>query len=250
MNAQIDSLWPTPGIDLDDDTLTAGVLRDDRDEPWLRVNFVSSIDGAATHNGLSGGMSGEADKRVFDVLRRPADVVLVGAGTVRAEGYGPMRLDEPAVRWRTANTLSRHPMFAIVSAGLDLDPSSTIFTDAPVRPIVVTIGRSPLDRRNALAEVAEVIVCGDDDLEPHAVLLALRSRGLAQVHCEGGPMLFGALLAADAVDELCLTVSPVLEAGSARRIANGSLPQSRGMALAAVLRSDETLMLRYVRGGR
>lgn len=247
MTVQIDSLWPTPGSDLDDDTLTAGFLRHDRCEPWVRVNFVSSIDGAATHDGLSGGLSGEADKRVFDALRRPADVVLVGAGTVRTENYGPMRLDEPAVRWRVANGLPPHPVFAIVSARLDLDPSSRIFADAPVRPIIVTIGGSPLDRRNALAEVADVIVCGDDSLGSHAMLAALTARGLPQVHCEGGPTLFGALLADDAVDELCLTASPQLQAGSARRIASGPQLESRGMTLASVLRSDETLMLRYIR---
>jgi riboflavin biosynthesis pyrimidine reductase len=247
VTVQIDALWPTPGSDLDDDTLTAGFLRDDRSEPWLRVNFVSSIDGAATYNGLSGGLSGEADKRVFDALRRPADVVLVGAGTVRTENYGPMRLDEPAVGWRVANGLPRHPVFAIVSARLDLDPSSRIFADAPVRPIIVTINSSPLDRRNSLAEVADVIACGDDELDSHALVAALTGRGLSQVHCEGGPTLFGALLADDAVDELCVTTSPQLEAGSARRIANGQLPESRGMALASVLRSDETLMLRYIR---
>jgi riboflavin biosynthesis pyrimidine reductase len=250
MTVQIDSLWPNPGSDLDDDMLTAGLLRDDRSEPWLRVNFVSSIDGAATRDGLSGALSGEADKRVFDALRRPADVVLVGAGTVGAEGYGPMRLDEPAVRWRVANALPRHPVFAIVSASLDLEPSSRIFADAPVRPIIVTIDSSPRDRRAALAEVADVIVCGDDSLDSHAVVAALRDRGLAQVHCEGGPTLFGALLADDAVDELCLTVSPQLGAGSARRIASGALPESRGMTLASVLHSDGTLLLRYIRDAR
>jgi riboflavin biosynthesis pyrimidine reductase len=244
---KIDSLWPVVADDLDDDALTAGFARDDRSEPWLRVNFVSSVDGAATHDGLSGGLSGEADKRVFDVLRRLCDVVLVGAGTVRDEGYGAMRLGEPAVRWRITAGLPQHPVFAIVSGRLDLDPASNIFTDAPVRPIVVTTDLSPVDQRRSLADVADVLVCGDESLDASAMIAALGERGLAQVHCEGGPSLFGSLLAADAVDELCLTLSPQLEAGDSRRIASGLLPQARGLRLARVLRSEDTLMLGYTR---
>lgn len=247
MTVQIDSLWPVSESDLDDDALTASFARDDRDRPWLRANFVSSVDGAATHNGVSGGLGGEADKRVFDILRRLGDVVLVGAGTVRREGYGPMRLGEPAVRWRVANGLPAHPVFAIVSGRLDLDPASNIFTDAPVRPVVVTTRRSPADKQRALAEVADVLICGDDSLDASAMVAALGDRGLTQVHCEGGPSLFGSFLAADVVDELCLTVSPQLEAGDSRRIASGELPESRGLRLARVLRSEATLFLGYTR---
>ena len=250
MTVQIDSLWPASEFDLDDDALTASFARDDRDGRWLRANFVSSVDGAATHNGasgVSGGLGGEADKRVFDVLRRLGDVVLVGAGTVRREGYGPMRLGEPAVRWRVANGLPEHPVFAIVSGRLDLDAASNIFTDAPVRPIVVTTGRSPAHQRRALAEVADVLICGDDSLDALAMVAALGDRGLTQVHCEGGPSLFGSLLAADVVDELSLTVSPLLEAGDSRRIASGELPEARGLRLARVLRSEATLLLGYTR---
>lgn len=247
MTARIDSLWPVAADDLDDDALTESLARVDRDRPWLRMNFVSSADGAATHDGLSGGLGNEADRRLFDVLRRLCDVVLVGAGTVRAEGYGPMRLDPPAVRWRVGAGLPEHPFFAIVSGRLDLDPSSAIFTDAPVRPIVVTIERAPAERRRALEAVADVIVAGDGELDAAAAVGELNRRGLAQVHCEGGPTLFGSLLAADVVDELCLTLSPQLEAGDARRIANGTLPESRGLSLARVLRSDSTLLLGYAR---
>ncbi|MET4781294.1 pyrimidine reductase family protein [Glaciihabitans sp. UYNi722] len=247
MAAQIDSLWPAVDADLSDDALAASLLRGDRTEPWLRVNFVSSVDGAATHGGLSGGLGGDADKRFFDVLRRLCDVVLVGAGTVRGEGYGPMRLEEAAAQWRIAAGLPQHPVFAIVSGRLDLDAASPIFTDAPVRPVVVTTSESPAEKRRALAEVADVIVAGDDALDVSAMLSVLHEHGLTQVHCEGGPSLFGSLLAADAVDELCLTVSPQLEAGDARRIASGELPESRGLELARVLRSEATLLLGYTR---
>ncbi|MHB1171132.1 MAG: pyrimidine reductase family protein [Lacisediminihabitans sp.] len=254
-HSEVDSLWPVRATDLDDDLIAAGfapglsggTLPGDRSRPWLRVNFVSSVDGAATHNGRSGGLSGDADKRVFDILRRLCHVVLVGAGTVRDEGYGPMRLDQASVDWRLASGLAAHPVFAIVSGRLDLDPASRIFTEAPVRPIVVTTERSPHDRRQALAEVAEVLVCGGEELDVEGMLAALAQRGLVKVHCEGGPTLFGALIAADAVDELCLTVSPQLEAGDARRIATGTLPAARQLQLAQVLVSGDTLLLRYTR---
>ena len=181
----------------------------------MRVNFVASIDGAATDHGLSGGLSGKADKRVFDLLRTLCDVVLVGAGTMRAEGYGPMRLDEPSVQFRRANGLADQPVFAIVSGTLGLDPESTVFSKAPVKAIVVTVGAASHVKKQALSRVADVIVCGEEKLDARVMLDAFAQRGLRQVLCEGGPTLFGTLLEADCVDELCLTISPVIEAGDA-----------------------------------
>jgi len=245
---RIDRAWPEPASDLSDEAIADLYAVRDRGAPWLRVNFVSSLDGAATHNGVSGDLGSDADLRVFDLLRRLADVVLVGAGTVRAEGYGPMVLDDEAARWRASRALPPQPAFAIASGLLGLDPASTAFTEAPVRPIVVTTSGSPEDRRAALAEVADVIVAGDDAIDPDAMLAEFALRGLRQVHCEGGPTFFGSLLAADRVDELCLTLSPRLEAGDARRIARGELPEVRELALAHVLvAEDGTLLLRYTR---
>jgi riboflavin biosynthesis pyrimidine reductase len=247
-NADIDRAWPPPpAARLDDEQLRACYAVDQRSTPSLRLNFVSSIDGAATAGGLTAGLSNPADKRVFDLLRRLCDVVLVGAGTVRAEGYGAMRLDASSVQWRRANGLAEQPVFAIVSAALRLDPGSPVFTEAPVRAVVVTIGASPGAKRQALSRVADVLVCGEERLDVRAMLVALAKRGLRQVLCEGGPTLFGALLEADWVDELCLTVSPQIEAGAARRIAAGAIPQARRMGLHHVLVSGSTLLLRYVR---
>nr|WP_254071649.1 MULTISPECIES: pyrimidine reductase family protein [unclassified Rathayibacter] len=215
-------------------------------DAWLRVNFVSSIDGAVTREGVSGALGGEADLRVFDLLRRLADVVLVAAGTVRNEGYGPMVLGEEGAAARTAAGLPPHPVFAVVSGSLDLDPADRLFTEAPVRPIVVTTAASPADRRAALAEVADVLVCGEDALDVPRLREELLARGLARIHCEGGPGLLGTLLAADAVDELCLTISPSLESGDAGRIARGTAT-ARDMRLAHVLAAGDTLLLRYLR---
>lgn len=251
----ITRVFPLPAPEPVNDDEIAALYSADADadagtiaRPWVRANFVSSVDGAATHQGLSGGLSDPADIRVFGILRRLCDVVVVGAGTVRAEGYDAMRVDDSSQWWRVANGLSAHPVFAIVSASLDLDVAGPIFSDAPERPIVLTTEYSNPEQREALAEVADVVICGRDRVEPGALVRALSERGLRRIHCEGGPHLFGDLIAADVLDELCLTVSPMLEAGAAARIAAGAVPSTPvGLRLAHVLVAGDTLLLRYVR---
>lgn len=244
----IHRLSPLPSqTGLTDDEITALYLEGAGD-PWLRVNFVSSVDGAATHQGLSGALSNDVDGRVFDILRRLCDVVLVGAGTVRAEGYGAMRVDVASQGARSGAGMTPHPVFAIVSAGLDLDPRSSIFQDAPERPIVLTTELSRPEARDALSEVADVVVCGRERVQAERGLAVLHERGLTRIHCEGGPRLFADLIAARAVDELCLTMSPLLEAGTSSRIATGAAPiVPLGLRLAHTLQGDDTLLLRYVR---
>ena len=238
--------WPLrDAAPLDDDELAACYPVSDGSTQSVRVNFVASIDGAATDHGLSRGLSGHADRRVFDLLRRLSDIILVGAGTVRAEGYGAMRLDPAAARLRRAGGLTDQPMVAIVSGTLRLNPES--FTDAPVGPIVVTVGASSHAKKEALSRVADVLVCGEQTLDVDVMLDAFAKRGLRRVLCEGGPTLFGTLLDADRVDELCLTISPLLEAGGAHRILTGAPEKARRMTLHHVLVSDGTLMLRYQR---
>ncbi|WP_394769467.1 pyrimidine reductase family protein [Lacisediminihabitans sp.] len=243
---RIDRLLPLPAAEVsDEDLLEAFGATPER---WLRVNFVSSVDGAATAGGLSGGLSGAADKRVFELLRRLSDVVLVGAGTVRAEGYGPMLVSTESADWRTERGRPAHPVFAIVTGALDLDPASRIFTAAPVRPIVVTTERPTAERRARFESVADVVVAGERTVDVVAMVSELADRGLGRVLNEGGPSLFGALLAADRVDELCLTVSPLLVAGDSGRIARGPLEAARDLSLAQVLHSEGALLLRYLRG--
>ncbi|PFG40893.1 riboflavin biosynthesis pyrimidine reductase [Georgenia soli] len=222
----------------------------DRADWHLRVNFIASLDGAATHAGLSGGLNNADDKQVFDTLRMLSDVVLVGAGTIRAEGYGAMRLDDEVAAWRLAHGLPAHPVLAVVSSRLDLAPQSPMFTEAPVRPLVLTDEASPAAARLALAGVADVVPCGDHAVEVGLVRAALERRGLFQVLCEGGPQLLGTLVEADAVDELCLTLSPVLEGGAAGRITAGGAQTTRRMRLGHVLTAGDMLMLRYLRDGR
>ena len=241
----IDALWPEPAATLDDDAIVAG-YENGVSDAWVRVNFVSSIDGSATQAGRSGGLSDAADKRVFALLRRPCDVVLVGAGTVRVEGYGGMRVDTASEAWRAAHGFAPQPTLAIVSGDLDLDPGAEVFTHAPVRPVVLTTAAASQTRKEALSEVADVVECGEASVETAMARAALAERGLKRVHCEGGPHLFGTFAAERTLDELCLTISPVLEGGLGKRIIDGAPQLPLDMRLAQVLRSDDTLLLRYL----
>ena len=218
--------FPRDGVDpasLYDDLLPTGT------RPALRLNMIASIDGATALAGVSGGLGGPADHALFAVLRSQADVVLVAAGTVRAEHYGP----------------SKVPV-AVISRSCRLDWDSPFFTAAIAPPIVVTVAEAPaLDRKKA-AEVADVIIAGDRDVDLAAALGALAERGFARVLAEGGPTLNGQLAAAGLLDELCLTVSPLLAGGDARRILAGpALVPGPGWRLWSVCEQDGFLFLRY-----
>ena len=248
-NAAIDSIVPVAANGLSDDAVIEeyerGMREHAHDGRWVRMNFVTSADGSATVDGLSGGLSDAADKRLFALLRRVCDVIVVGAGTVRVEGYEGVSVDSASEEWRLAHGFAAQPSVAIVSGALELDPASEAFTKAPARPIVLTCGASPEARRARLAEVADVIVCGEASFDTAAALDALAGRGMRRVHCEGGPHLFGTFVRQGTLDELCLTVSPMLEGGTGRRIIAGS-DQTRRLQLDQVLRSGDTLLLRYL----
>lgn len=221
-----------------------------RERTWVRINFVTSIDGAATREGVSGALGTDDDHVVFEALRTMTDVVLVAAGTIRAEGYGGMSVDETAVGWRRARGIPAQPRLAVVSGSLDIAPEHPVFAEAVIRPIVITPATADTDRRRALERVADVVVAGDSSVELASAVQALADRGLRQVLCEGGPSLTGSMLEADLVDEVCLTVSPVLEGGSAVRMARGEHPSSRDMKLVHAIASGDTVLLRYTRAGR
>lgn len=237
-------MWPEPAGPLTDPELAAQYPRADR--PWLRVNFVTSLDGAVSLDGYSEGLSSPGDKRVFHLLRTLADAVLVAAGTVRHEGYGPLTLDPAQRDLRRGLRLAPYPTMVVVSGSLDLDPAASVFAGAPVRPVVVTHAAAP-PPRPGLAAVADVLTCGDTEVDLAAALAVLRRRGLGQVLCEGGPALLGALTAADLVDELCLTLAPLLAGPGAGRITAGPPGPPRAMTLRHALSADGQLLLRYAR---
>ncbi|GAA3087898.1 pyrimidine reductase family protein [Streptosporangium carneum] len=218
-------------------------------ERCVRLNMVASADGGTWLKGLSGGLSGSGDRRVFGVLRGQADVILAGAATVRAEGYGPAR---PRESWRELRRgRPAAPAVAVLTRRLDLDLTGPLFAEAApdARTIVVTCDAAPRDRREEAARHAEVIVAGDDRVDLAAAVGELAGRGLGRVLCEGGPKVNAQLAAAGLVDELCLTVSPLLIGGDAARVFDG--PESlTPLRLAHVMEEDGFLFTRYVRGTR
>jgi riboflavin biosynthesis pyrimidine reductase len=244
-------LWPDPQP-LDDDRLVSAYEVKDRTRTHLRVNFVTSVDGAVEVGGFSAGLfsaglSRDADMAVFGLLRMLCDALVVGAGTLRHEGYRPVRLSAERRAWRRDQGLAEYPTLVVVSSALDLVPSNPALAEAPVRPIVLTHGSAPPDRRAALEPVAEVLALGERRVDLAAAAGRLAELGLRQLLSEGGPHLFGALAAADLVDEVCLTVSPLLAGPGADRIIAGDAASLQRMSLHHVLMEDDTLLLRYTR---
>ena len=223
------------------------------DRPWVRANMISSADGAAELNGLSGGLGGPADRLLLQVQRCLADVILVGAGTARAEKYRPARSSPLLAGLRQGRAPT--PPIAVLSARLDLDPDSPLLTQAPAdaRTIVLTSAAAPAERRAAVARHARVIVAGTDQVTASQAISALAGLGHARILSEGGPGLLAQIAALGQLDELCLTISPVLAGGHARRILAGGLagdlppglPES--LRLAHVLADGAFLFCRYVR---
>ncbi|MCS5733622.1 pyrimidine reductase family protein [Herbiconiux daphne] len=256
MPDEIEMLYPTTAsaaaaapAGLTGDDLLALYAPADRGTPHLRVNFIESLDGSATLEGRSGGLGRPADKLVFDTLRGVADVVLVGAGTARAEGYGALTVAPRFDGWRRDAGLSPQPAMALVSGRLDFDPTSDLFAKAATKPLVFTARSAPQQARDRLSDVATIVDAGDTVVDAAVVVHELTSRGLTQVLCEGGPSFFGDLIAADLVDELCLSMSPVLEGGKGSRVATARAAASmpRGLRLAHLLKSGSLLLTRWVR---
>lgn len=188
---------------------------------WVRVNMISSLDGAATGaDHRSGTINGDADLRVFNVLRSAADVVLIGAGTARAEGYATVTVPPGLAAARSARGQRAELELAVVSGTGPL-PDALVGSEHP--PLVVTIADRPdLAELRATIGTDRVIVAGTGRVDLGAALGALAERGLVRVLAEGGPHLLGDLLTAGLVNELCLTWSPVLVGGPAPRIVDGA----------------------------
>jgi 5-amino-6-(5-phosphoribosylamino)uracil reductase len=217
------------------------------DRPWVQVNFVSSADGAATVAGRSHGLSSPADKKIFALGRDLADVVLVGAGTATVEAYRGVKRTEVRAERRARLGLSELPPIAVVTGRCSIDKTTPLVADTVVPPIVLTTAAAPARCRDELAEAgADVVIAGEETVDLHRALAALADRGLRRVCCEGGPHLFGELIAEDLVDQLCLTLAPLLSGGGAPRIAVGAAPvDPRRLRLASALTEDGFLMLRY-----
>jgi len=235
--------------------------------PWVRANMIASLDGGATGaDGRSGSLNGPADHRVFDLLRGLADVVLVGAGTVRAEGYGelPVRPDlaagraargqRPALRLAVVSRSGALPE-SVLDAGSGAIPGGGPDggTGDDVAPLVVTVSDRPdLPALRERLGPDRLVVAGTGDVDLGAALAALAARGLPRVLAEGGARVLGDLLAGDHVDDLCLTTTPHLVGGPARRVVDR--PDWFAPPLAAraahLLHSDGVLLGRWLLGAR
>ncbi len=211
----------------------------------LRVNFISSLDGAVTVEGRSGGLGSPGDRQVFRVLRALADAVLVGAGTAAAEGYRPISADSPVGELRAALGRPATAPVVVVSRRASLTPEDQLVTGAGTPTVLVTCGAADPERRAALvAAGADVLVCGDDEVALVAAVDALAERGLEQLVCEGGPALFRAALLAGVVDELDLSLAPLLVGGGAALLP-AALPGPARASLDQVLTEDDVLFTRW-----
>jgi riboflavin biosynthesis pyrimidine reductase len=217
--------------------------------PWLLANMVAGLDGSLSWHGRVGELSSASDRSLFVRLRGLADAVLVGAGTVRAEGYGPVRLPDDVQARRVAEGRPPVPPLVVVSRSLDLDWSAPLWStaDGP-RPVVVTSNAAPAEAVEAAAEHAEVVLAGAESVDLGAALAHLAGQGKEVLVTEGGPTLLDELVGARLLDELCLTLTPRF-GGDPLTMANRAAPAAElaAFSLAGVVRQGDELYLRYLR---
>ncbi|MEU8799573.1 pyrimidine reductase family protein [Spirillospora sp. NPDC048819] len=214
---------------------------------WLVANFVASADGAVELGGRARPLSTPPDRKVLRLGADLADVLLIGATTATVENFRGVHPDQQTRARRHRHGLARIPPTAVVSTGRSLPADAPVITQAQVPTLVLTCAAAPARTQKAWSDAgAEVVVTGDDTIDPAAAVSALLDRGLRRIDCEGGPHLFGALVAAGLLDELRLTISPMLTAGTAGRIATGPAIEPANLRLASALGEGDTLLLRYL----
>ncbi|MGV9797179.1 pyrimidine reductase family protein [Mycobacterium sp. NPDC003449] len=224
---------------------------DDLRRCWVRGNMISSLDGGATEDGKSGGLAGPGDRAVFKLMRQAADVILMGAATVRIENYSGAQLSVAQREARQRRGQPEVPPIAVITASADFDPNAKFFTRTDAAPLILTCTDTVAEARRRLGAVAEVLDASGPDpgrVDAAAALRILGERKLYRVLTEGGPSLLSLLIEHDLLDELCLTVAPVLVGGVARRIATGPGQTHARMRPSHVLTDDEGyLYTHYVR---
>lgn len=220
------------------------------DRPWLFTNMVTSLDGAAAVDGLSGPMGDDDDRLMFRALRASADAIIVGAGTANAEAYRPPQASAEVDAARSRAGRTPRPIVAVVSASLSVDPALELFSDPTYRPILFTTDQATSDRRNALADRADIVVLGAQRVDLQAALEHLGTRGHRTVLSEGGPTLNGQLIQAGVIDEWNLTLAPLLVGGSAPRPAHssgGAAKELPDYELTRLWKGDRALFSRWTR---
>lgn len=219
---------------------------------WVRANFISTLDGGASVDGKSGGLGGPGDRALFHLMRELADVIVVGAGTVRAENYAGVQLSVTQRQNRQARGQAEIPPIAIVTRSGHLDRDTKVFTQTEVPPLILTCTAAAADTRDRLHGIAEIVECSGADpanIDPAKMLTVLATRGLRRVLTEGGPSLLGTFIENDLLDELCLTLAPVVVGGPGGRIAKATGALLTTLRRAHLLADDSGyLYSRYVRG--
>jgi riboflavin biosynthesis pyrimidine reductase len=238
-------LFPERVEAVDPARVYADLPHNDR-RPAVRLNMIVSVDGGTSWNGVSGALGGPADKALFGVLRSLADVVLVASATMQGEHYGPAVLPAHAQDARRERRQTPVPPIAVVSRTCQFDWDSPFFTAATERPIMLTVSSASEADRTRAAEVAEVIVAGEHDVDLDRAVGALGASGAKSVLAEGGPTLNGQLARAGLLDELCVTLAPLLASGDAKRLISGStLDALEPLDLRSICEEDDYLFLRY-----
>jgi riboflavin biosynthesis pyrimidine reductase len=245
-----------PGAEIDDplEPYCSFDRRPGSAECWVMANMVGGLDGSASVGGRVGALSSGLDTELFRLMRTLADVVLVGAETVRREKYRPVRLPDERMHLRVEHGRPAVPPVAVVSRSLNLDWESPLFTDAPpdARTMVVTTSASETadpDRFAMARKLADVVVAGEDRVDLATALHALHGHGARVVLCEGGPTLLGELVDHDLLDELCLTVSPLMGGDPLPISIAPAGARPRSFRLANTMVDESTLFLRYIRNG-
>jgi riboflavin biosynthesis pyrimidine reductase len=218
---------------------------------WVRANMISSLDGGATDDGKAGGLAGPGDRALFARMRQEADVVVVGAATVRIENYSGVHMSVAQRQERQSRGQAEVPPIAVITHSADFEHDAKLFTRAEVPPLILTCRETVDDVRarfDALADVVDASGRHTDRVDPAAVLDILDRRGMRRVLTEGGPSLLSLFIAGDLLDELCVTIAPILVGGQARRIASGSGESHTRMRRSHLLTDDEGyLYTRYVK---
>jgi 5-amino-6-(5-phosphoribosylamino)uracil reductase len=232
-----------------DDTALLRLYDEPGISPWVRANFVVSIDGAVATVGSSSGLTSPFDQRVLKILRDLSDVVLVGASTIRVEDYIGIRPTGAGKRWRLEHGFAAVPPIAVVTGRADIDPQSRLLTNTLVPPIILTTASAAPSKKQLLRDAgAHVLELGAESISSTAILDALANLGLTRIVCEGGPILTGQLVADGALDELCVTTAPKLLAGESPRITRSNQHAAVGMRCRHIIfDTDGAQLARWVR---
>jgi riboflavin biosynthesis pyrimidine reductase len=241
----MEMVWGPGAGPVDESDLAAAYPWPD-ERSWVRAMMLTTLDGAVKGaDGRSGSISSPADRVILAEVRRLADAVVIGGGTLRAERYRPMRARPEAVAERSRLGLDVAPVLVVVSASLDLPWDDEVWTGSDVRPIVATAEAADADLMAVARSHADVLVLPGGSVDPVQLVEALVARGLRRIVCEGGPRLLAEVATAGLLDEADISIAPLIVGGGQVAV---PVPPSgpRRFALAHAIHHEGFLFNRYV----